>query len=286
MDLRRRARRPDRRHRPRDGRRCRARGRSVRPRTRDSAARAAPCHRTRVLRLVPARRRRSRVERLAAGRYRQSVRARGHDLLRASGRRRRVLGELDLLVRLALAERLRQRGLADHRERAAPVRRAGADRRRARPRRGRGAVSLPVNSIRRDSPVPFYFQLSELLEQEVTSGRWEPGFRLPSEPELCRSFGLSRTTIRQALGRLEQEGLIERRKGQGTFVSKSRPRSWLLQSSAGFFQEEVERGGRMVTSVVMRSVTRGPLPPWATSALGLGGAEGATLERVRSIDGL
>ena len=147
-------------------------------------------------------------------------------------------------------------------------------------------MSLPANSIRRDSPVPFYFQLSELLEQEVTSGRWEPGFRLPSEPELCRSFGLSRTTIRQALGRLEQEGLIERRKGQGTFVCESRPRSWLLQSSGGFFQEEVERGGRMVTSVVLRSVTRGPLPPWAMSALGLGGAEGATLERVRSIDGL
>jgi GntR family transcriptional regulator len=147
-------------------------------------------------------------------------------------------------------------------------------------------VNLPPNSIERDSPIPFYFQLSELLEQEIVSGRWEPGFRLPSEPELCSFFGLSRTTIRQARARLELEGLISRRKGQGTFVAESRPRSWLLQSSGGFFQEEVERGGRLVTSVVLRSVTRGPLPPWATAALGLGGAEGATLERVRSIDGL
>ena len=147
-------------------------------------------------------------------------------------------------------------------------------------------MSVQANSIRRDSPVPFYFQLSELLEQQITNGSWSPGFRLPSEPELCRSFGLSRTTIRQALSRLEQEGLIERRKGQGTFVCESRPRSWLLQSSDGFFQEEVERRGRTVTSVVLRSVTRGPLPPWASAALRLGDAEGATLERVRSIDGL
>jgi len=146
-------------------------------------------------------------------------------------------------------------------------------------------VNLPESTIDRDSPVPFYFQLSELLEHEIAVGRWDPGFRLPSESELCTHFGLSRTTIRQALARLEQEGLISRRKGQGTFVAETRARSWLLQSSGGFFQEEVERMGRLVTSVVLRTVVRGPLPAWATAALGLAGAEGATLERVRSIDG-
>jgi len=147
-------------------------------------------------------------------------------------------------------------------------------------------MNLPESRIDRDSPVPFYFQLSELLEHEIVDGRWNPGYRLPSESELCRHFGLSRTTIRQALSRLEQEGLISRRKGQGTFVAESRPRSWLLQSSAGFFEEEVERMGRSVTSVVRRTVVRGSLPPWAVAALGLAGAEGGTLERVRSIDGL
>jgi GntR family transcriptional regulator len=146
-------------------------------------------------------------------------------------------------------------------------------------------MTLAPSTIDRESPVPFYFQLSELLEQEIVEGRWEPGFRLPSEPKICSQYGLSRTTIRQALARLEQEGLIVRRKGQGTFVAESRPRSWLLQSSAGFFEEEVERMGRVVTSVVLRTVVRGALPGWAAAALGLAGAEGATLERVRSIDG-
>lgn len=147
-------------------------------------------------------------------------------------------------------------------------------------------ADLPSTKIDRQSPVPYYFQLSELLEQEILSGRWEPGTRLASEPEISRQLGLSRTTIRQALGRLEQRGLVQRRKGQGTFVAESEPRSWLLQSSGGFFEEEFGRSGRLVTSVVLHSTVRGPLPPWATSALGLAGPLGGTLERVRSVDGL
>jgi GntR family transcriptional regulator len=140
-------------------------------------------------------------------------------------------------------------------------------------------------AIDRKSPMPFYFQLAELLEQEITSGRWRAGTRLPAEPELCEQYSLSRTTIRQALARLEQRGLIERRKGQGTFVQRSDPGLWLLQSSEGFFQYEVDRAGRTVTSRILRT-ERGPLPAWACDALKLPpGAEGATLERLRSLDG-
>ena len=141
-------------------------------------------------------------------------------------------------------------------------------------------------TIDRTSPVPFYFQLAETLEQEIASGRWEPGAQLPSEPELCEQFGLSRTTVRQALARLEQRSLIERRRGQGTFVRRERSGLWLLQSSEGFFQDEVDRHGRTVTSEVLRAA-RGPLPQWACVALELRPrARGATLARLRSVDGL
>jgi GntR family transcriptional regulator len=147
-------------------------------------------------------------------------------------------------------------------------------------------MMLPDATIDRDSPVPFYFQLSELLEHEIVSGRWETGLRLPSELDLCSHFGVSRTTLRQALGRLEQEGLVSRHKGRGTFVDGTRPRSWLLQSSGGFFEEEVQRMGHRVTSRVRRA-ERGVLPAWACDALGLPTAStGLTLERVRSVDGL
>ncbi|TML70619.1 MAG: GntR family transcriptional regulator [Actinobacteria bacterium] len=147
-------------------------------------------------------------------------------------------------------------------------------------------VILPQPLIDRDSPVPFYFQLSELLEHEILSGRWKAGLRLPSELDLCEHFGVSRTTVRQALARLEQEGLISRRKGHGTFVQESRPRSWLLQSSAGFFQEEETRTGRRVSSQVRRA-ERCVLPAWASDALGFEPeSRGVTIDRVRSVDGL
>jgi len=145
---------------------------------------------------------------------------------------------------------------------------------------------LPDVAIDRSSPVPFYFQLAELLEQEIATGRWDPGARVPSEPDLGDRYGLSRTTVRQALGRLEQRGLIERLKGQGTFVRRGRPGLWLLQSSEGFFQDEVDRLGRTVTSRVLRA-ERGTLPPWACRSLELpAGSVGATLERLRAVDGL
>jgi len=146
-------------------------------------------------------------------------------------------------------------------------------------------AELREMAIDRKSPMPFYFQLAELLEQEIASGRWETGTRLPAEPDLCEHYRLSRTTIRQALARLEQRGLIERRKGQGTFVQRSEPGLWLLQSSEGFFQYEVDRAGRTVTSRILRA-EREPLPAWACEALRLRrGAEGATIERLRSLDG-
>ena len=147
-------------------------------------------------------------------------------------------------------------------------------------------VDLPKGSLERDSPWPLHFQLAALLEGEVSRGGWSPGMRLPSEPAIGRHYGLSRTTVRQALARLEQEGLISRRKGQGTFVKESRPRSWLVQASEGFFHDELVRMGRTVTSTVLR-LERSTLPGWASDKLGLpAGGEGVMLERVRAVDGL
>jgi GntR family transcriptional regulator, N-acetylglucosamine utilization regulator len=146
----------------------------------------------------------------------------------------------------------------------------------------------PVADLRgridRRSPIPYYFQLKRLVEDEVRSGRWAPGTRLPSEAELCERFTVSRTTVRQALGELEREGTLRKEKGRGTFVAEPVVSSWLLQSSHGF-HEDATREGKTVTSLVLRCELE-VLPDWAADALGMPpGSHGVTLERVRSVDG-
>jgi GntR family transcriptional regulator len=144
-------------------------------------------------------------------------------------------------------------------------------------------IGFARNAIDRRSPVPFYFQLRRLLEEQIASGRWQPGERIPSEPALCEHFGVSRTTVRHALAALERDGLVRKEKGRGAFVAEPRSSSWLLQSSEGFYEEAV-RAGHRVTSVVLRREVE-VLPRWAADALDLpAGSKGVTLERLRSID--
>ncbi len=76
-----------------------------------------------------------------------------------------------------------------------------------------------MTSIDRDSPVPIYHQLKLLIREQIESGVWRPGDRIPTEQELCRAYDISRSPVRQALSELAHEGVLIRRPGLGTFVS-------------------------------------------------------------------
>ena len=82
------------------------------------------------------------------------------------------------------------------------------------------AVPWTSPGLDRRSSVPLYYQLQELLHQQIGSGRFRVGDALPSEGELCRIFGVSRIVVRQALEVLEDDGEIVRRQGKGTFVAE------------------------------------------------------------------
>jgi GntR family transcriptional regulator len=105
-------------------------------------------------------------------------------------------------------------------------------------------------SIDRNSPLPYYFQLKELLVEEVESGRWQPKQQVPSESELCEHFGVSRTVVRQAINNLVQDGLLYRQKGKGTFVAKPKIMESLAQNLSGFYEDMVDRGLKPVTKVL------------------------------------
>ncbi|WP_348266446.1 GntR family transcriptional regulator [Edaphobacter paludis] len=69
-------------------------------------------------------------------------------------------------------------------------------------------------------PQPKYLQIIEGLRQNIEAGRYRNGARLPSEAELMRRFGVSRMTVVKAMQHLQQEGLLVRRAGSGTYASE------------------------------------------------------------------
>ncbi|MEA3338855.1 MAG: extracellular solute-binding protein [Chloroflexota bacterium] len=73
-------------------------------------------------------------------------------------------------------------------------------------------------NIDRSSPIPIYHQLKTMIQGQIENGLWRPGDRLPTEQELCQTYNISRSPVRQALKELEYEGAIFRQPGLGTFV--------------------------------------------------------------------
>lgn len=72
------------------------------------------------------------------------------------------------------------------------------------------------------NPYPKYLQVRRILLSRI-GRRMQPGDQLPTEHALCAEFSVSRETIRTALAALEQDGIIERTRGRGTFIAKLPP---------------------------------------------------------------
>ena len=105
-----------------------------------------------------------------------------------------------------------------------------------------------------ESHIPYYIQLMDILKEKVQSGTWAPGDQIPGEQDLCELYGVSRTVVRQALLELELEGVINRRKGRGTFIALPKINEGLIQKLTGFYQDMVERGLKPGTKVLHQNV--------------------------------
>ena len=107
-----------------------------------------------------------------------------------------------------------------------------------------------INIIDHSSPLPYYFQLKELLIEEIKKGRLKPGQQIPSEFKLCEQFRVSRTVVRQAISSLVQSGYLNREKGRGTFVTKPKITENLFQNLTGSYEDMLSRGIKLVTKVL------------------------------------
>ena len=81
-------------------------------------------------------------------------------------------------------------------------------------------MTFKDNGIDKSIPIPLYFQLKELILAEIKSGNYESDSMIPTENELSEMFKLSRTTVRQAILELVNEGWLYRVKSKGTFISQ------------------------------------------------------------------
>jgi DNA-binding GntR family transcriptional regulator len=99
---------------------------------------------------------------------------------------------------------------------------------------------------------------------------------LPSETELCQSYGISRTTVRKAFADLIQEGLIYTVQGKGTFVAPKKLRSAWVQQSGGLYADMTARGFK----VTMQALSVVIIPAEENIQREMGLAEGTPVVKV------
>lgn len=77
-----------------------------------------------------------------------------------------------------------------------------------------------MTRIDRSSPIPLYYQLKQILLDKIEHAAWAPDEPIPTEQKLQETYGLSRTTVRQALDDLVVEGYLNRYRGRGTYLAQ------------------------------------------------------------------
>lgn len=102
--------------------------------------------------------------------------------------------------------------------------------------------------IDKNSPIPVYYQLKEDIKQKIANEVWKVGQCIDSERELSENYGVSRMTVRQALGELVKEGLLVREKGKGTFVCEPKVKQKDMMS----FSEIIKKSGRKLQTKVLK----------------------------------
>lgn len=133
------------------------------------------------------------------------------------------------------------------------------------------------------SVTPLYYQIKQNLQELVDSGTFQPGQLLPAEGEMGQYYGVSRLTVRQAVGELVREGILRRERGVGTFVCSPKMTHSMLRTAG--FSERMRDAGHIPSSQVL-SFEVVPAPAKIAERLGLDPTDLVyKLSRLRCADG-
>jgi GntR family transcriptional regulator len=140
-------------------------------------------------------------------------------------------------------------------------------------------MALPDVSL----PTPLYRQVFVMLRQRIVDRVYAPGEQLLREDGLAAEFGVSRATIRQAIGELVRQGLVDRKQGRGTFVlpTPDHPLGQRFRGSLGDLIAETDRAGVREVEIAHRS----PIKQRIAEALQLDGNLATVVRRTRTVDG-
>lgn len=133
------------------------------------------------------------------------------------------------------------------------------------------------------SRMPRYQVIYEDLSAQISSGSLAPHVQLPSEADLAERYGVSRMTVRQAVRQLQDEHLLVRRRGAGTFVTGPGAQRRRLNRLGSFAEEMGTEESRVRTELRSREVTAPPDDVGERLALGPG-QDAIRIERLRLID--
>ncbi len=144
------------------------------------------------------------------------------------------------------------------------------------------AANSGGSELEPQSPIPLYYQLKEALINKLSRERYKVGDRIPTEAELVEEYDVSRTTVRQALNELVDEGIITRHRGIGSILVKP-PVEDRPPHLVGL-TEEMEARGREVRSDVVECRWIEPSPSVRQVLDVRRSSEVLLLARVRYID--
>lgn len=132
--------------------------------------------------------------------------------------------------------------------------------------------------VDKNNPLPVYYQVREDIRNKIKNGIWKVGQCIDSENELSEKYGVSRMTVRQALGELVQQGILIRERGKGTFVCEPKVKQRDIMS----FSEMAEKSN---VSLVTRVISFDKVKPSKDLKELLPFDEIYKIDRLRIVDG-
>lgn len=142
---------------------------------------------------------------------------------------------------------------------------------------------LLLETINRQSKIPYYQQLYTILRGKISRGEWKPGDLIPTENELIDTYHVSRSTVRQVLDMLVSEGLVYRERGRGSFIAHptiEQAMTRIISFTEDMHQRGFEPGTRILSASLLKAI------PDISTKLQVSPGELLTrIERLRLADG-